>query len=90
MKYLKSFFIVSFLIIFIGFFNFVYSTNNTSSQQVNNQVVNESSIIKSVTTNLSTSESSALSINEVLNIVLISIGGIIILFSLAILNKLKK
>ena len=102
-KTLKVLLLVSFLILTLSF-NFVYATSNNEEDNESTNIVQEDSSAKSSLSTLSPTSSSSitgvsemnsyaqanLDLNNILCIILIAIGVLIVLLSIAILIRLKK
>ena len=78
-----------FILTFISFSvcNFVYAdTNNT----IDNNIIQNSGQISTTVKTMTSSENELLSPTNIINILLISVGIVLILLSIAIFTKLKK
>lgn len=78
-----------FILTFISFSvcNFVYAdTNNT----IDNNIIQNSGQISTTVKTMTSSENELLSPTNIINILLISIGIVLILLSIAIFTRLKK
>lgn len=103
MRYLVKFFLV-FLFLFFVCYSSVYAVDinmnigntvqdeNTVNQLSNNELANNNFSNSSSSTKVSTTETSedfALSVSDIINIILIAVGIVIIFLAIAILLKIK-